>query len=66
MSLKEAGFRYVERKGEFRWVSPAMLEPGDIDCTDMTDTEFEEHVSRVSSRVCEVVSRDEGREPGTL
>ena len=66
VSLKGAGFRFIERRGDFRWVSPAMMEAGDVDCTEMTDAEFEEHVSRVSSRLCELVSRDEGVGPRPL
>jgi hypothetical protein len=39
MNLLEQGFRFVQRGKEFLWVP--ILEPGDIDCTDMDDEEFE-------------------------
>jgi hypothetical protein len=66
VSLKDAGFRLIERRGEFRWLSPAMMEAGDVDCTDMSDDEFEEFVSLVSNRVCELADRDEGSRPSAL
>lgn len=44
INLREQGFRFVKRLDEFKWVHPAMLEPSDTDCTDMTDDEFEQFV----------------------
>ena len=41
--------RYVARNGEFSWVESA--QPDDIDCTDLSDEEFEEVVSRVAGEI---------------
>lgn len=41
MSLQEQGFRYVLRGAAGLWVHPANMKPGDVDCTDMDDDEFE-------------------------
>lgn len=40
-TLDEQGFRYVRRGSEFRWVHPLEVDFHDIDCTDMSDVEFE-------------------------
>lgn len=36
--------RFVERKGAFTPMPRALMLPGDTDCTDMSDDEFEAHV----------------------
>jgi len=41
MTLRDQGFRFVKRGDEFKWVHPADLQPGDTDCSDMTDAEFD-------------------------
>lgn len=45
MTLKDQGFRFVCRDGKFDWLHPADIKPGDIDCTDMDDVQFEEFVA---------------------
>ena len=45
MSLRDEGFRYVHRTGwGFTWMHPGAVEAGDLDCTDMSDEEFERTV----------------------
>lgn len=44
--LDKRYFRFIERKGEFLWVHSALIEPGDTDCSAMTDEQFEEHVKK--------------------
>ena len=39
--------RLVARCGGFQWVHALEMLPGDHDCTDMSDAEFEEEVCRV-------------------
>lgn len=44
-TLKDAGFRFICRRvfgcrPDYKWVHPASLRPGDVDCTDMGDEEF--------------------------
>lgn len=41
MNLQEQGFRFVLRGGAGLWVHPAEMKPGDVDCTDMSDAEFD-------------------------
>jgi hypothetical protein len=46
-SLADAGLRLVIRKREHTvvlctWLEPLLMQPGDIDCTDMTDEQFED------------------------
>jgi hypothetical protein len=42
VSLRDEGFRYVHREGVgFTWLHPGTVEAGDLDCTDMSDEEFE-------------------------
>ncbi|MCL4822591.1 MAG: hypothetical protein KJZ57_00105 [Anaerolineales bacterium] len=40
MNLQEQGFRFVLRDGLGAWIHPADKRPGDLDCTDMSDDEF--------------------------
>lgn len=40
-SLRDKGYRFVKREGEFRWVHPLDVEFTDVDCTDLNDEEFE-------------------------
>ena len=45
MSLRAEGFRFVHRAGlGFTWMHPGTVEAGDLDCTDMSDEEFERTV----------------------
>lgn len=49
-TLKDQGFRFIRRgEGVFNWVHPAELKPGDLDCTDMSDDEFEAAVREVQA-----------------
>jgi len=46
MNLQEQGFRLMCRgTRDFQWVHPADIQPGHLDCTDMSDTEFEQLVA---------------------
>lgn len=36
------GMRFVKRGDRWLWVWPELLQPEDIDCTDMTDDELAE------------------------
>jgi hypothetical protein len=45
VSLLAEGFRFVHRAGlGFTWMHPGAVEAGDLDCTDMSDEEFERTV----------------------
>jgi hypothetical protein len=48
MSLQDQGFRFVWRPAlrECLWSHPAEVKPGDVDCTDMSDREFEQFISK--------------------
>mgnify|MGYP000865331895 CR=1 FL=1 len=48
--LRNAGYRYGLSRGEFRWVHP--LEAGEdfVDCSEMSDEEFERFVAQVEAR----------------
>lgn len=42
MTLKDEGWRYVCRgHRDFRWIHPLEMLPSYIDCTDMSDSEFQ-------------------------
>jgi hypothetical protein len=43
-TLRDEGYRYIKRGEAFQWTHPLEVEPGDFDCTDMTDAEFEAFV----------------------
>lgn len=45
MTLKDQGHRFVFRRGVYAWMPRPCMEPGDIDCTDMDDLEFETFVA---------------------
>jgi len=49
MSLQKQGFRFVRRNGGFRWVHKNELVQSDLDCTDMSDAQFESAVREVSA-----------------
>jgi hypothetical protein len=50
MGLLAEGFRYTYRAGVgFNWTHPGAIEPGDVDCTDMNDEEFERAVREAES-----------------
>lgn len=38
------GMRFVDRAGDFNWRHKLEMLPGDIDCTDMDDAQFEAQV----------------------
>jgi hypothetical protein len=48
MSLQEQGFRFVwcQALRECLWRHPLEVKPEDVDCTDMTDREFEQFISQ--------------------
>ncbi len=39
-TLREQGFRYIQRGSNFQWRHPTDSKPGDIDCTDMDEDTF--------------------------
>jgi hypothetical protein len=45
VSLFAQGWRFIFRAGLFTWHHPADIQPGDVDCTDMTDAEFDAFVA---------------------
>ena len=52
-NLKTLGMRFVEYhddlfRGVFGWTQLAFIQPGDIDCTDMTLEQLEAHIASVS------------------
>lgn len=44
MNLRQAGFRFVKRGDDFKWVHPLEMRSTDVDCTDMDDAQFEAFV----------------------
>ena len=50
MDLKDQGFRFVKREEFFAWVHPTEVLPDDVDCSDMSDAEFELFVLENESR----------------
>jgi hypothetical protein len=48
MTLQDKGYRYIKRGDAFTWAHPLEVQPGDVDCTDMTDAEFEAFVIGVA------------------
>lgn len=40
-TLRDHGFRFIRRGHLFQWVHPADVRSADLDCTDMSDDEFE-------------------------
>ena len=49
MSLQQQGFRFIRRGGVFKWAHPADMSATDIDCTDMSDDQFEAFVAGVEA-----------------
>lgn len=47
MPLDKRSFRFVFRLGEFKWVHRAEMRQLDVDCSNMSDKEFEAFVRRV-------------------
>ena len=43
-----SGMRFVMRGAAFLWVHPAEMLASDVDCSDMSDAEFEAQVLAVS------------------
>jgi hypothetical protein len=61
-TLQDQGFRFVCINGVCDWVHPAEIPAGSVDCTDMTDDEFEDFMFGSDGLfVCE-----EDREPPVL
>lgn len=48
MSLRDKGWRFIYRGGEFKWTHPYDLEKEDVDCTEMNDDEFMDFFVRTS------------------
>lgn len=46
MHVTTTGFRYVARGSKIRWMHPAEMQQGDVDCTDMDDLELQRQVCR--------------------
>ena len=40
VTLQDRGWRYIKRGEAFRWMHPADIRCGDVDCTVLTDEEF--------------------------
>jgi hypothetical protein len=40
-TLKDLGMRFVNRGERWLWVYPELMEPEDIDCTDLPDDDLE-------------------------
>jgi hypothetical protein len=49
-NLKSLGHRFVLRAGAFSWRHHTDTQPGDVDCTDMEDAEFEALAFEVSAK----------------
>lgn len=43
-NLSEQGFKLVQRGSDFTWTHPLELQPRDVDCTSMSDAEFDAYV----------------------
>lgn len=41
MSLRDQGYKFVKRGNIFKWIHPDEVCDSDIDCTDMSDEEFD-------------------------
>ena len=49
--LLDAGFRFIVRRTNgvvtlATWLEPHLVQPGDVDCTDMTDDEFDAEMAK--------------------
>ena len=53
VTLREHGFRFILRKSDAFWVHPSEMQPGDRDCTDMSDAEFESAVYAASKPIAD-------------
>jgi len=49
MSLKQQGFKFIRRGNGFKWCHMNELLASDLDCTDMSDAEFEQAVREVTA-----------------
>jgi hypothetical protein len=45
MNLQKQGFRFIRRGSRYDWMHPTDIQPGDEDCTDMSDDEFDANVA---------------------
>lgn len=52
MSLQDDGFRFIQRGDRFTWKHGNETTLSDVDCTDMTDTQFERLVESVRCNKC--------------
>lgn len=48
-NLQDQQFRFVRRGAEFKWTHVLEKLPTDLDCTDMTDEQFEQAVAEVAA-----------------
>lgn len=53
MNLQDQGFRYIYRRSAHPdcgiWIRPEFIKPGDVDCTDMSDDDFEAMVNTLDN-----------------
>lgn len=49
--LDKRYFRFIERRGDFLWVHHAEVRPDDIDCSSMSDEQFEEYVKECHQKL---------------
>lgn len=45
-TLSAQGYRFIFRDGRYLWAHALEMQPGDVDCSDMSDDEFEQFVRR--------------------
>lgn len=58
MTLRDEGHRFVYTgKGQiYTWVHPAIMKDEYTDCTDMSDSEFEDFVLRETIRISQIIA----------
>lgn len=60
MGLRADGFRFARVKAnDYRWIHPAEMQVGYIDCTDMSDDEFTALVRDDHDRLAVLVATQE-------
>ena len=45
VGLAREGHRFIRRGSQFMWSHPNLIQPADVDCTDMDDERFEREVA---------------------
>lgn len=61
MGLRADGFRFARVKAnDYRWIHPAEMQVGYIDCTDMADDEFTALVRNDHDRLLALQLSEEG------